>query len=78
VVSWLRKTGDYAAELMLARVGRDGSVGPAINVGQEEPISGYSVPQLARSGEYLLVAWTAGSYEDSHVRTALVPLTLIK
>jgi hypothetical protein len=77
-VSWLKKTGDLGAELVLARVGRDGTVGATISVGQDEPISGFSVPQLARYGDDLLMAWTAGSYEDSHVQTALVPLALLK
>ena len=77
-VSWLRKSSDYKAELVLTKVSKTGAIGNEIGIGADEPISGYSVPQLSRYGDNLLVAWTAGSYEDSHVRTALVPLSLLK
>ena len=77
-VSWLRKSSDYKAELVLTTVSKTGAIGNEIGIGADEPISGYSVPQLSRYGDNLLVAWTAGSYEDSHVRTALVPLSLLK
>lgn len=77
-VSWLRKSAEYEAELVVSVVRDSGSVGAEIVLGQDEPISGYSVPQIMRHDNSLIVAWTAGDYENSNVRTALVPLSLLQ
>jgi len=77
-VSWLRKSAEYEAELVISVVPDNGSAGAEIVLGQDEPVSSYSVPQVARHGDALIVAWTAGDYEDSRVRTARVPLSLLQ
>jgi hypothetical protein len=58
-VSWLCKESDDRAEVCLRRVTADGELGPVRLPGNGQSVSPLTVPQLARSGEYLFVAWTA-------------------
>lgn len=67
VVSWLEATGKGEGEIRLRRATTDGRIGPSITIAPAKAGRLSGVPQLARVGQDLLVAW-----RDGKVRTALV------
>lgn len=64
-VSWLRTGESGSAEVLVRRVGRDGSLGPIVTVAALA--AGFSVPQIARMHDTLIFAWTEGRDGDRRV-----------
>ena len=64
----LRITG---AALTLTRVAADGTVGSGYELARG--LSAFSVPQLARTGESLLVAWPVVADGERGLASALLP-----
>ncbi len=71
VVSALRPAAEGGAMLTLTRVTRDGAVGPAYELARG--LSAFSVPQLTRAGDSLLVSWPVHSDGDRGIASALLP-----
>ena len=76
-VSWLRKMPAESAEVCVARVSADGSVGPVMVVSGDDDVSGFSVPQMLRSGDELILAWTSMAEESNQVMSARVPINIL-
>ena len=76
-VSWLSSAEGGTAELHLRRVSSSGDAGPDQVIAEATGVAPFSVPQVLRVGESLLLAWTDTSGEDSFVRSALVPLQFL-
>ncbi|MDX1406143.1 MAG: sialidase family protein [Woeseiaceae bacterium] len=76
VVSWLKSAAGNG-ELHLRRVSPSGEAGPDVVVAEATGVAAFSVPQLMRVGDGLLLAWTDASTEVSQVRTAMIPLQLL-
>jgi hypothetical protein len=68
-VSWLCRASNDSAKVCLRRVSQDNRLGPVQIASGEQDVSPLSVPQLARSGEFVVAAWTvrgnAGTTVDS-------------
>ena len=77
VVSWLCTRDDETAELCLRRVARSGETGAVQVVGRTgaSRLSGF--PQMLRSGQGLIMAWTDTSGDAPRVRTARVDATTL-
>ena len=76
-VSWLSSADGGTAELHLRRVSSSGEAGPDQVIAEAAGVAPFSVPQVLRVGESLLLAWTDTSGEDSLVKTAQVPLQFL-
>jgi hypothetical protein len=66
LVSWLAQAG-YGNRLKLRRVRKDGSLAPAATVGPASDVRANAFPQVVRSGDTLVIAWTG-----ERVRTAAI------
>jgi thiol-disulfide isomerase/thioredoxin len=64
------------AEVLLRRVGRDGTLGPELRVGAQLAGRDAGFPRLARSGDSLVVMWTEPG-STSRIRAAEVPLAAL-
>lgn len=64
------------AEVLLRRVGRDGTLGPELRVGAQLAGRDAGFPRLARSGDSLVVIWTEPG-PTSRLRAAEVPLAAL-
>jgi hypothetical protein len=73
-VSWLCRESDNSARVCLRRVFADDRLGPVQVLSGDDEISPLSVPQLARSGDYLVAAWTARDAGSTRVRSRRIPL----
>ena len=76
-VTWLSSAGGGTAELHLRRVSASGDSGPDQVVGEATGVAPFSVPQILRVDQSLLLAWTDRSGDESLVKTALVPLQFL-
>lgn len=72
LVSWWRRRGQGEIELVMRRVGTDGTLGEPLAVTTASVGQPADVPQLAIAGNAAIVAWTDPS--DERVRTVRVPL----
>ena len=72
VVTWLAVV-DTEAEIRLRTAHRDGVLGPTLGVTTTDPGRSSGFPQMVRSGDELVFAWTDPA-EASIVRTAIAPL----
>jgi len=72
-LSWLRSKGRGRAELMLSRITRAGQVGQPHVLEEAADVFAFSVPQLSRYGDSLVVAWTTAVHGTYGVASALVP-----
>jgi hypothetical protein len=77
-VSWLSSAEGGTAELHVRRVSSSGAAGPDQVIAEAKGVAAFSVPQVLLIGEYLLLAWTDASGQDSLVKTALVPLQFLE
>ena len=77
-VSWLSSAEGGTAELHVRRVSSSGAAGPDQVIAEATGVAAFSVPQVLRVGENLLLAWTVASGQDSLVKTALVPLQFLE
>jgi len=77
-VTWLGTAGAGTAALHLRRVSSTGESGPDTVIAEAVGVAAFSVPQVLLVGESLLLAWTDTSGEKSQVKSALVPLQVLK
>jgi len=76
-VSWLCKESDQSAKVCLRHIASDGEYGPVQVVSGDQDISPLSVPQLARSGDLLIAAWTARDGDGTRIESSQVPIRSI-
>lgn len=76
-VSWMSRSADGSARLNVRRVGRQGELGPRIQVAQMAPNRPSGFPQMVGSDGRLVFAWTDVSAAASVVRTAFVDLATL-
>ncbi len=78
VVSWLRSGADRQAEICLRQVSAAGELGPVHVIARTSETRSSSFPQMLRSGDDLVLAWTDYLADDvSTVRTALVDVAAL-
>jgi len=77
VVSWQRGVGDGGAELLLRRVSPDGQMSAPYPLAQADDLFSFSVPQLSRNGDDVLVVWTSFVDKVYDIHSALVPLDVL-
>ncbi|MEX2125071.1 MAG: sialidase family protein [Woeseia sp.] len=73
-VSWLCKESDDNARVCLRRVASGGQAGPVQIVSGDQDVSPLSVPQVARSGDFVIAAWTARDDAGSRVKSSRVAI----
>jgi len=71
-VSWLRTGDSGSTEVLVRRVGRNGSLGPIVTVAAKA--AGFSVPQMVRVDDALIFAWTEAKDGDRRVTSAKLPI----
>ena len=67
-VSWSRTGDSGSAEVLVRRVGRDGSLAPIVTVAARA--AGFSVPQMVRVDDTLIFAWTGARDGDRRIASA--------
>ncbi len=72
-VSWLRSNGEGGAELLLTRVSSSGNMTTPHVLKAAADVFAFSVPQLSRVGDNLIVAWTTEKDGEFGVASAIVP-----
>lgn len=83
VVSWLDAAGDGGAAVRLRRLGRDGGLGPVLDLARAESSRASGVPRLlaypSAGGERLLVAWVepAAGAREGAIRLATLPIAAV-
>lgn len=77
-VTWLGTAGAGRAALHIRRVSSNGELGPDTVIAEAAGVAAFSVPQVVLVGESLLLAWTDTSGDESQVRSAIVPLQVLK
>lgn len=78
VVSWLASGEEGAASIVARYVGADGRLGDEIAVASTGVGRTSGMPQMIRSGESLLFAWTDVHEEETQVQTKLIPIEEIR
>jgi hypothetical protein len=73
MIAWLERV-EKAGEIRVRRIGLDGKRDPAITIAQSTAARASGFPQLARSGDELVLAWT-DSGQPPRVQTAFVKLS---
>ncbi len=68
MVSWLQADAGGRGDVMLRRVRPEGEMGPVVPVASSAPAR--SVPQLAVSGEDLVLVWTNAQDDSKRVMSA--------
>jgi len=76
-VSWIRKAPGDSAQVCIRRVSADGQLGPVTIVSGGDSVSTFSVPQMVRSGEDLILAWTRQVSGSNQVMSARVPIVTL-
>jgi hypothetical protein len=76
-VSWHRSTADGGTELCLRRVSPTGDSGAVHVLEEAADVSPFSVPQLARHGDEVIVAWTSETDDTSRVESLAVPIATL-
>jgi hypothetical protein len=77
-VTWHRSAGKGGAALMLGLVTASGEVTNVRQLAEADNVFAFSVPQLAISGDDLVVAWTTEVDDEFGVRSARVPLQILQ
>jgi hypothetical protein len=77
-VSWHRSAGQGRAVLMLGLLTASGEVKSIQQLTEADSVFAFSVPQLAVSGDDLIVAWTTEIDDEFGVRSARVPLQTLQ
>jgi hypothetical protein len=75
VVSWLQSDSGGRGKLVLRRVRPDGEMGPVLPVAGNAPAR--SVPQLAVSGNDLVLVWTEAQDDRRRLMSARIPIDSI-
>jgi hypothetical protein len=73
-VSWLCKESNDRAQVCLRAVTADNELGPVQILSGDQQVSPLNVPQLARSGDYLVVAWTVRDADGSNIVSRRLPI----
>lgn len=73
LVLWLERTGDEGAAVLLRQVRADGTRGEPVTISASSAARSSGFPRLARSGDWLYLAWTDPG-ADAIVRVARLPL----
>ena len=73
-VSWF-SMGDGGAEVLARRVSQDGSLGDVTRIASSA--AGFSVPQLIRTGDDLIFAWTESADGEHRVVSARMPVAAL-
>jgi hypothetical protein len=76
-VSWLRKAADASHEVCVRRVSIDGELGPVHVISHTGNVSAFSVPQIVRTGDDLLIAWTDKQVDGNRVMSARIPIDML-
>ncbi len=76
-VSWIRKAPGDSAQVCIRRVSADGQLGPVTIVSGGDSVSTFSVPQMVRSGDDLILAWTRQVSGNNQVMSARVPIVTL-
>ena len=76
-VSWLRNTADESSEVCVRRVSIDGELGPVQVISHTDSVSSLSVPQIVRTGDDLVIAWTDKAGDGNRVMSARVPIDML-
>jgi len=71
-VSWLRTGADQQGELCVSIISKTGDIGPEQVVAKTSTARLSGFPQMMRSGDDLVFAWTDTSGEATTIQTALV------
>ena len=74
VVSWLATGGDRTASILARYVSADGRLGEEIVVASTGVGRTSGIPQMVRSGDKLLFAWTDSRGDETQVQTKLLPI----
>lgn len=78
IVSWLATDDDRVASIVARHVSADGRLGDAMVIAATGLGRTSGIPQMIRSGDNLLFAWTDVHGEETRVRTKLVPIEAIR
>jgi len=73
-VSWVRKSAGESPEVCVRRVSSDGRLGPVRVISRSDNVSAYSVPQIVRSGNELVLAWTNRVSDSNRVMSARISI----
>jgi len=73
-VSWLCKQSSDRARVCLRLVTADNELGPVRILSGDRQVSPLSVPQLARTGDYLVVAWTVRDADGTGILSHRLPI----
>jgi hypothetical protein len=76
-LSWLRSTGLGGAHVLLKRISRNGVQSEDFILDEAADVFAFSVPQITRDGDNLLVAWTTEIEGTYGVASALVPTAVL-
>jgi len=76
-VSWLRKAADASHEVCVRRVSIDGELGPVQVISHTGNVSAFSVPQIVRTGDDLVIAWTDKQVDGNRVMSARIPIDML-
>jgi len=74
LVAWIAESEGAGASLVAARIGVSGTTGKPVVISPVASGRSSGFPQIARTGEYLLFAWTHVEDGETSVRTALHPV----
>ena len=77
-VSWLRSVTASQGEFVVRLVSEDGTLGPVHVIASTSTSRPSGFPQMVRSGENLLLAWTHIAEDESSSRTARVSLASLR
>jgi len=64
--------------LRLRRVARNGDLGEDYLLEEADDVFSFSVPQITRDGDNLIVAWTNEAWGTYSVASAVVPAAMLK
>jgi hypothetical protein len=76
-LSWLRSAGGGSAELLLSRISRSGEISVPHVVKEAADVFAFSVPQLSRDGDMLIVAWTTEVDSVYGIASAMIPASIL-
>lgn len=77
-VSWLCKASDDSARICLRHVAPDDSLGPVRVLSGSHRVPALSVPQLSRSGAFLIAAWTIREDETNRIVGSRIPVDALR
>jgi len=73
-VSWLCKAADETVNVCLRRVSSDDQLAPVHVLSGDHDVPSMSVPQLARSGDFLFAAWTVSDGDEKRIEGSRIAI----